>query len=532
MARRGRGIVAAAVATIPVAFLGGFFIWPLGATLGRAFGGEEIAGVSSSIDGRQLMLAAMTTLGLAAGATVVALATGLPAALALHRSKWRGAHAINAALSAPFVLPTVVVALAFLQLERSIAPWLSASRGVPGIVAALAFFNVAVVLRTVGPAIESVDERLIWAARALGASPLGVVTRVIWPSARKAVGAAAATTFLFCSTSFAVVLILGGTRVRTLEAATYLEVTTFLDLRAAAVIALVQAGLLVSVTVVVARLTRESSISTPTRARHAPPLTWSLAIGRVACLAPAAVLIASPLVALGLSSVGGLRHPTTRHFVALWAGSDQVAPLTSALRTSLGVAVAAAATAMTIATAVLVAGALDRRWRWLNALAAGPLAVSSVVVGVGLLIGVAVHWRSWPLGVHVLLIAAQTLVALPIVLRVMSPAIARIDPRQRAAAATLGASPLVTTIRVVLPQIRTAVASAAGISFAVAIGEFGASVFLARPDAPTVPTTILRLLGRPGADSVPTATAAAVVLAIVTAGVFVIMDVQPRRRLK
>jgi len=37
---------------------------------------------------------------------------------------------------------------------------------------------------------------------------------------------------------------------------------------------------------------------------------------------------------------------------------------------------------------------------------------------------------------------------------------------------------------------------AAGFAFAISLGEFGATVFLARPDRPTLPVAIYRFLGR------------------------------------
>jgi thiamine transport system permease protein len=142
-----------------------------------------------------------------------------------------------------------------------------------------------------------------------------------------------------------------------------------------------------------------------------------------------------------------------------------------------------------------------------------------VVVGVGLLIALAAPMRSWSGGTYVLLTAAQGLIALPLVVHVLGPAVDAIDKRQLAAAATLGAGPLAVLTRVIAPLLRSAFASAAGLAFAVAIGEFGASVFLVRPGAPTLPTTIARLLSRPGADNVDTAAAGAVVLAIITGAV-------------
>src|SRR5690606_18920375 len=173
-----RGTVAAIAAAVPVVFLGVFFAWPLLATVRRAVlgGGQDGAGVSA----RSVVDAAGTTLWLAGAGTALTLAVGLPAAWALYRRRWPGSRAIAAALTAPFVLPTVVVALAFLTLQRDLLPALGARHGLPAIVAALAFFNVAVVLRTVGPALEGLDERLVAAARTLGASPAQAARRVIW----------------------------------------------------------------------------------------------------------------------------------------------------------------------------------------------------------------------------------------------------------------------------------------------------------------------------------------------------------------
>jgi thiamine transport system permease protein len=58
--------------------------------------------------------------------------------------------------------------------------------------------------------------------------------------------------------------------------------------------------------------------------------------------------------------------------------------------------------------------------------------------------------------------------------------------------------------------------AAAGFGYVVALGEFGATSFLARPDAPTLPVAIARLIGRPGQLNNEMAYAACVVLMLVT----------------
>ena len=71
-----------------------------------------------------------------------------------------------------------------------------------------------------------------------------------------------------------------------------------------------------------------------------------------------------------------------------------------------------------------------------------------------------------------------------------------------------------------LPYAWRSLVAAAGFAFAVSLGEFGATSFLARDDSPTLPVVIFRLIGRPGAENFGMALAASVVLA---AGTGVVM---------
>ena len=62
-----------------------------------------------------------------------------------------------------------------------------------------------------------------------------------------------------------------------------------------------------------------------------------------------------------------------------------------------------------------------------------------------------------------------------------------------------------------------AVLVGAGFAFAVSLGEFGATSFIARPDAPTLPIAIFRLLGQPGTMTFGRAMALSVILMVLTA---------------
>jgi thiamine transport system permease protein len=144
-----------------------------------------------------------------------------------------------------------------------------------------------------------------------------------------------------------------------------------------------------------------------------------------------------------------------------------------------------------------------------------PLGVSAVTVGFGFLITL----NRPPLDLRssmILIPIAQSIVALPLVVRTVLPVLRAIDPRQHEAAAMLGAGPGRTLWTIDLPFALRGIGVAVGFAFATSLGEFGATSFLARPEAPTLPVVIFRLIGRPGADNVGMAMAASVILAVLT----------------
>jgi thiamine transport system permease protein len=152
-----------------------------------------------------------------------------------------------------------------------------------------------------------------------------------------------------------------------------------------------------------------------------------------------------------------------------------------------------------------------------------PLGVSAVTLGFGFMITLdspPLDLRNSPLLVPV----AQALVALPLVVRTLTPVLAGLDDRQRQAAASLGAGGWRSFSTVDLPAVWRPVLAASGFAFAASLGEFGATAFLARDDAPTLPVVIFRLLGHPGAHNYGMALAASVVLAVCTAAVMLAVE--------
>jgi thiamine transport system permease protein len=118
---------------------------------------------------------------------------------------------------------------------------------------------------------------------------------------------------------------------------------------------------------------------------------------------------------------------------------------------------------------------------------------------------------------------AHTLVAFPFVIRSLTPALRSIQPRLRQAAATLGASPRHVLQTVDLPLVGRALIVAATFAFTISLGEFGATALISRPEYPTIPLVIYRLISQPGAINYGQAMALSTILmVVVTVGLIAI----------
>jgi thiamine transport system permease protein len=507
----------AAVVVLPVAFLAVFFAWPLGAILAR----------SLVVDGRpDVPLDVLTdsttrdvawfTLWQATVSTVLTLLAGLPLAWALARFRFPGRSVIEALVLVPFVLPTVVVATAFVALLPD-----DIERSVWAILLAHVFFNVAVVVRVVGAFWAGLDQRLWDAAATLGASPAERQLRLTAPLLAPALASAASIVFLFCFTSFGVILILGGPRYATLETEIYNQAARLFDLRTAAALGLLQLAAVAAAVLVSGRLERRLGGGRRRSGAARRPAGGErvavavVVVGSLGLLAlpPLALVLRSLQVGTGygLDHFTALAHETPALFVAPW----------HAILNSLLFSTAATAIALAVGIPAAVAVASGRRG--LDVALMLPLGASAAMLGFGFLLAFddpPLDLRSSPAIVPL----AQALVALPFVVRSLVPALRAVDARMREAAAVLGATPAQVRREIELPLLARPLAVAAGLAFAVSLGEFGATVFLVRADWPTVPVAIFRFLGRPGEGNVGAAMALCVVLMALVAAVALVSE--------
>lgn len=528
-----------AVVSIPVVFLGYFFIYPVisitirGLTVDGSF---TLASFSAVLNDGTLRGVATFTFFQAVLSTVLTVLLGLPAAWVFARFSFKGKRALLAASLIPFVLPTLVVGSAFLTL--------AGPQGMLGIdltgtlwliVVAHIFYNYAIVVRGVSAFWERIDPRLESAARTLGASPWQAFRTVTLPILRPAIASTSALVFLFSFTSFGVVLLLGDLRSTTIEVEIWRQATAFLRLDIASTLAVMQLVGVGLILVAYGWFQRRTSVQFGHTVEQPPEphtaaqrwLVRSIVASMIVILGtPIAVLVSRSFV----QPAGGIGLANFQNLFALPSTSAAFVDPAIAIRNSLLFALVAAGIGLFIGILSAVALTYTGRAtsRALDLFVMLPLGTSAVTIGFGFLVAL-----DWPFDIRtsiVLIPIAHALVAIPFVVRMTSPAIAAVQSELREAAATLGASRWRTWWTIDARLVGTALVAAAAFAFAISMGEFGATTFIARPNTPTMPIAIFRLLGRPGPTPFGAAIALSTILAVVTGTAVLLIDSLGRRR--
>ena len=167
---------------LAVTYLSLLVLLPLAAVLSSAFSsgpGAFWQAVSQPEAVAALRLTLLCSLAVAAVNSVL----GLVIAWMLVRDDFPGIKVVGALIDLPFALPTIVAGLTLLSLYGPNSPFGVNVAGTPaGILLALAFVTLPFAVRSVQPVLAELDRETEEAAATLGASPAGVVRRVVLPS--------------------------------------------------------------------------------------------------------------------------------------------------------------------------------------------------------------------------------------------------------------------------------------------------------------------------------------------------------------
>ena len=464
---------------VPLAFLGAFFLFPLLSLFDislRPDGALDLSAFMRLLSSDYYIGTLVFTVYQALISTILTVALALPCAFVFARYRFPGKSLLLSLATLPFVLPTVVVALAFavvfgesgllndlartlfsldyspIQLERTLAL----------IIIVHVFYNFAIALRIITSTWSSVGFATEEAARILGAGELSIWIDIRLPTIRPALLSAAVLIFIFCFTSFGVVLILGGIRFATLEVQIYYQAINIFNLPLAAALSLVQILSMLLMLVIYTSTQSKLQVAIASSAAIVRrPRTRRQRAAVFVCVTLIALLLFIPLLALlwrslfltGQIDFSGYSELAHRSRASLLF----ITPV-EAVFNSLRYAVIAMAAALVLG--LIASHMINRRGKWsrlFDPLFMLPLATSAVTLGFGFIVTLdepPLNLRSSWLIIPI----SHTLVALPFVIRSVLPSLRSIPSSLGEAASVLGASPLEKLLTIDMPLVGRGIA--------------------------------------------------------------------------
>lgn len=475
--------------------------------------------------------------------TIATLVIGLPIAWQLGRYEWPLQSLIKSILTMPFVMPSIVAAIGFLNIIGREGLDIRSDEGTwfATLIIAHAWFNLSLVIRFCEPVLSTLDPMLEDQIRLLpaGRTSWGRIKNLWAPILLPSVAAAACMTFVFSFTSFALVrwITLGENTLESMMASigSSAGIDGYMISRNEIILgaSLIQfAVLLVSLWLMSWLQQKRQNLlpqASENVAKTANPTGWFVII-------PAMAFALLPLVTILISSFR-IRETTANGTSYSWGldgweyaftATKSLPSAWDALLNSLGYASLTLVIALPLGwllaqTIMLIETERPIMARILDIATMLPFAVSSVMIGLGVMLGMIridaeFFYSFWPTPV-----IAHVMITTPFVVRIMLPALRSIDPSYDECARTLGVTKWNRFFQIKLPLLRGSILVATIFTLAMSMGEFGASWVVTRnSDWTTLPIMIDSLRSIPYNNSLtaPAASAVSSVLMLIAVTLF------------
>ncbi len=449
----------------------------------------------------------------------ISVALAVPLAKALARRAFWGRGLMVSLLGAPFLLPSIVAVLGLLAIwGRSgvFSDMLAVFGlgpldiyGLKGVVLAHVFFNLPLATRMLLQGWQAVPSEHFRLAAQLDLAPRARFALFDMPVLRGAAPSALLVIFMLAMSSFAVALALGGgPKASTIELAIYQALRFEFDLATAAQLAMVQLAIGVFAATLAFYFGRAARFGS---GLGAPFQNWDtrrhLLLQDTLVLGLAAAFIGLPMGAIIINGAGGLLAGLPEGLVGAWS-------------TSLGIALGSTALALALTLPLAQLIETSPRGHRIELFALLLLATSPFVVGTGLFIIINPFASPFALALPITALVNAAL-ALPLMLRIIRPALHRVQQDYGPLAEGLGLAGWARFRVLTLPQIRPELGFATGLAAALSFGDLGVITLFAPPDVQTLPLLMYRLMG-----SYQMEAAAGVALVLVTSsfGLFYLFD--------
>ncbi len=468
--------------------------------------------------------------------TLLSVLVGLALAWSLaHQSNFKGRSLLVALFSSSLVLPTLIVVFGLISVlgrngwvnqlslylfDHSFGSYLY---GLTGILVAHVYLNASFASRSLLHVFESIPKEKYKLAKSLNFTTFQRFIYVEWPALRTTLLSIASTIFLLCFTSFAIVLVLGGSPAyNTLEVAIYEAVKLEFDIAMALKLALIQLAV-TTLLVLFSSNFRTNVGNVRTDTLHIP---WSeskhVKRFQVAIISLFSLFFTLPLGAIIVDGAGAeftriLREPL---FIKSFFTSIGLATVSSILTVLFAIFLSDTKRNFTLKHR-LPATTLSKILNMIVSFSGNLyLAIPSLIMGLGFFLLSQTYEAPVVIWSTIALLTANVLMSLPFALAILAPVMQKTGQRYDKLVFSLNLTPLQRWIYGEYPYLKSSIGYVFALSFCFSLGDLGIIALFGSDDFLTLPWYLYQLMG-----SYRTSDAAgvALILLAITLCVFILL---------
>lgn len=509
-----------AISILPLAILILVFFLPLYQNLRGAFlsdgalSGKLVAESFSSDYNRKILLFTIRQAFLSALFSVL---VALPGAYLLSNYRFRTRRLMLSIANLCFVLPSILVVLGFvifygnsgilnrtlMRITGAAEPPLKILYSFKAILLAHVFLNFPVALSLITDTWSRLSRNQENAALTMGAGSVRVFLSVTLARILPTILSALMLIFLFCFTSFSIILVLGGgPEFTTIEVEIYRLNNIVMSPQKAAALSVYSFTVnfvCLAVYIFFSSHLRNREKVRISRLKNVTSKRTYLAIGLYTAFM--LIFFITPLASIvwrsfySTSPRMGIGYTTRvyRELLGLSA-SLALANTPKALSNSLMIATLAATFSTILSLELALWISKSRKGSAFELVAMLPMAISSVTLGLGYSLLRAAMRRGSILSGVFLVLLAHIVITLPFCIRTLLPVLRSQSGNQLKAAYTMGSGKMRTCLTVEIPSIASTILRAFIFSFALSIGEVNATLTLAEGKVSTLPLQLYRLI--------------------------------------
>ena len=448
---------------------------------------------SGKISGNILYITAFTVAQALCSLTI-ALAIGVCGAYFVANRNFKGKRFLISSSVIPTSLPALIMALGYIQVfglnglyNKILCNVFSLDEGpikflysLWGIVLAQGFYNVPLVIQAVGRTWQHLGKDEEYSAYLLGASRKKVFFTITLWKLLPSIGGVAIPVFLYCFFSFMIILMFGSPGIATLETEIFHAGRSVLNFKSAAILSLIETSIAFLVLFIYSQIEKKSE--------KVSGISFYKDFTEQKKLSKKDII---PFGILIILLLGFFYIPLLSIIKGAWNGWKKLFSYRSFFPSLITTVKTGSCTALICTVTAFTYSVLIRKHhgtkkeRILKNLALLPMAVSSVVLGIGFI-------RCISTGKFVHLVFAQSALLWPFAFKQLNAGVISI-PEETLNAANILSSKLDTIFKVMIPQSKETIFSTLALTFSLSAGEAALPLVLSIPNYTSLSLLIYRL---------------------------------------